>query len=223
MSIRSISTILLLATLATGSTQAQQKENVSLKFATLSLGSSIPDCSYSDTTGVHTLFITNASHTELESYNGPAQLTFYKGKNTSENINTRTPIASVNLSGMHGKWLFVFSPTGNGRYQVFPVPYDRANSAPGSWLVYNLTQSPLVFKAGSQTPISIQQQSQQVIRSNQTDRKGEQVQMAVPDNGKWKRVYSSIWQRNPDALTLVFLFPQGQRGGVSVKRVNLVL
>lgn len=96
--------------------------------------------------------------------------------------------------------------------RIIAIPDDFAKATPSSWLLVNTTRQPLAFQLGADsTPITIQPGSHLSHTITAPAGQGAAAKLAMPDNGKWKTIYSTYWPVDPRKRSIVLLVEDGRK------------
>lgn len=184
------------------------EEPVVVKFMLYSWQSSLPALRYSPRHKTEALpdpFSTSAVHT----YTGPATLNFYPANASfAPNAPKPEPVATVTFSRDATRFTLLVARAPGGRYRIYAVPLDDANTPAPSVRLHNFSELKLAVAYADRNIAEILPGSTSVIKPS-----GQAIviRVAGQKDGRWRRLFNNVAELGPDGRKDIIFAPEGNR------------
>lgn len=213
--------LLVMPVLLYGQEGASDGDSIHVEFSALSLGGTLRNWQYGGSLDRHTITVPNAARSVAQSYRGEPIIHFYDAAQPEDGAVSMAPVASVDMTGRSGKWLFVFLPAGAGGYRIHPIEDGTDKFRAGSWKVFNFSPDAMALKVADAEPFVITPDGGSYVFSNKQGHSAtERVQVAIYRQKEWEIAYRSLWGVRSDSRSLVFLMGDGASDKITVRRFH---
>lgn len=184
------------------------EEPVSVKFMLYSWQSSLPELRYSARAKTEALpdpFSSSAVH----SYSGPPTLHFYAANaNLAPDAPRPEPVATVTFPRGATRFTLLAARAPGGRYRIYAVPLDDANTPAPCIRLHNFTETPLAVAYAERDVTQIAPGAISVIKPT-----GQAIVIRVANqkDGRWRRLFNNVAELGPDGRKDIILAPEGDR------------
>ena len=194
--------------------QAQDEENVSISFYTLSWKGSIKDLVYFNKGQSTSLFIPNGAPSIEQRYSGPPKMNFFSERTGPEGEALYDIKASVTIPRGSSRLLLVFIPSASANnpqqaYKILPLPDASANSnfVANAFNFYNLTSTDMAIRVG-EVQFQLAPERNHIVTLADTDTQNVDVQMATStrESKQWTMIYQSRWASPKKRRAWVFIY-----------------
>ncbi len=184
------------------------EEPVAVKFMLYSWQSSLPALRYSPHDKTEPLpdpFCTSSIH----AYAGPATLNFYSANvSFAPDAPKPEPLATVTFPRGATRFTLLVARAPGGRYRIYAVPLDDANTPAPSIRLHNFTDLNLAVAYADRNIAEISAGSTSVIKPTG---QAMVIRVAGQKNGRWRRLFNNVAELGPDGRKDIILAPDGNR------------